>query len=238
MITLRLPLKDIHVNQEFGKNYVDFYTKLGMLGHNGIDFRANNGCPLYACHDGIIRYCGTDSGGGVEIDIWNKEGRYKTIYYHLKNYIITQNQEVKAGDLIGYCDNTGQMTTGNHLHLGFKLTDKDGNTIDWDNGYKGASDPAPYFTMTYNGLTISNKDWDKSRAYHRYYRGRPKGGYINELKVIPYMIRRLKRLPNNEEINACVYGGWDIEAVSNSAMNSNWGQLKKVEYNIGDRPYD
>jgi murein DD-endopeptidase MepM/ murein hydrolase activator NlpD len=163
MIILRQPLKDIYITQPFGVNYANFYEKLGLKGHNGIDYCANGGTELYACHDGVVRYCGTDSGGGVEIDIWNKDGRYKTIYYHLKNYIIKQDQEVKAGELIGYTDNTGQMTTGNHLHLGFKLTDKDGNTIDWNNGYNGATDPAPYIKLDYKGNNLENMTFKKAK---------------------------------------------------------------------------
>jgi len=239
MIDLRLPLRDIVLTQGFGFNYVDFYTKLGMLGHNGCDFRAKNLCPCYASHDGIIFYCGTDSDGGIQVDIWNEENLFKTIYYHLKSYIVKQGQNVKAGDLIGYCDNTGKYTTGSHLHFSLKQTNADGSTLtsSWNNGYKGAIDPTPYFTKTFNGFEIGNKDCYKSRSYHRYYRGRPKGGYYNEVKVLPYLIRRLKRLPTYEEINAIVYGGWDIEAVLNDAMYENWSQLKKSEYLEGQRPF-
>jgi len=238
MIELRLPLKDIYVTQPFSRNYVDFYQQFGYLGHNGIDFRAKNGCPVYAAHDGVIYYCGTDNTGGIGIDIWNEENLFKTIYYHLKSFIVKQGQYVKAGDLIGYCDNTGKYTTGDHLHFGLKETTKTGSTKNWDNGYAGAIDPAPYFTHSYNGVEIGIGDWDKSRSYHRYYRGRPKGGYYNEVKVLPYLIRRLKRLPTYEEINAIVYGGWDIESVMNEAMYDLWSQLKKYdEFLKGEKPY-
>lgn len=238
MINLRLPVKDVKINQPFGVNYLDFYQKLGMNGHNGIDFECHRYCSIYASHDGIIYYCGKDSTGGIEVDIWNKENLFKTLYYHLEDYCVKQGQEVKAGDLIGRADNTGKYTTGDHLHYGLKDTKQDGSSLNLDNGYNGAKDPSPYFTQTYNGITISNKDWNKSRAYHRYYRGRPNGGYTNELKIIPYMTRRLKRLPNNEEINACVYGGWDIEAVINPAMYQIWSQLKKDEYLKGNKSFN
>jgi hypothetical protein len=57
--------------------------------------------------------------------------------------------------------------------------------------------------------------------------------------VLPFLIKRLGRLPNYEEINAIVYGGWDIEAVENPAMYENWSQLKKYgEYNSGMRPFN
>lgn len=239
MIDLRLPLKDVYITQPFGRNFVDFYQQFGLLGHNGVDFRAKNGCPVYASHDGVIYYCGTDNTGGIQVDIWNEENLYKTIYYHLKSYIVQQGQIVKAGDLIGYCDNTGKYTTGDHLHFGLKETTKTGSTKNWDNGYSGAIDPAPYFIKSYNGVEIGNKDWDKSRSYHRYYRGRPKGGFwIEKYRVAPYLIRRWKRLPTNEEINACVYGGWDVESVENESMYDLWSQLKKSEFLEGEKPFN
>lgn len=234
---MRLPLKDIRVNQPFGMNFVDFYQKLGLKGHNGVDFQAKNGCPTYACFDGVINYCGTDSGGGVQVDIWNKGG-YKAIYYHLQDFTVTQGQQVKTGDIIGHCDNTGLMTTGSHLHFGLKEVDNQGRTLNWDNGYNGAIDPSPFFEETYNGLKINNKDWDKSRAYHRYYRPDIKRNLANEMKTALYMARRLKRLPNNEEINAAIWGGWDIESIMNPSMYELWSQLKKSEYLDGQKPFN
>lgn len=237
-----MPVKDVCVNQPFGMNFVDFYQKNfnpPLLGHPGIDFKAKTGACVYAAHSGVILFAGVNNpDGGKMVTVFNKSGKYRTLYYHLDNWTVKAGDKVNAGDIIGHADNTGKMTTGSHLH--FELSDVDdlGNKINRDNGYGGCINPAPYFTAAYDGTPIGNKDWDKSRAYHRYYRGRPKGGYINELKVIPYMTRRLKRLPNNEEINACVYGGWDIEAVLNPAMYELWSQLKKSEYLEGQRPFN
>ena len=60
-------------------------------------------------------------------------------------------------------------------------------------------------------------------------RGRPKGGYINELKILAILGKK-KIYPTAEKINALVYGGWDIEAVKNDNMYWIWSQLKKDEY--------
>lgn len=145
---------------------------------------------------------------------------------------------VKAGQLIAYCDNTGQYTTGSHLHFGLKQLDNQNiNTLSYDNGYKGAIDPSPYFISAYDGTPINPKDYDKSRAYHRYYRGRPKGGLINEIRVAAELAKYLKKIPNNEQINACTYGGWDRETVKNDSMYAIWSQLKKDEYTNGERPF-
>lgn len=141
--------------------------------------------------------------------------------------------------MIAHTDNTGKYTTGSHLHFGFKLLDNNNlNTINYNNGYLGAVNPAPYFHYTYNGIEINPKDWSKSRCYHRYYRGRPKGGYTNELKVVASLTPYLRRLPTNEEINACTYGGWDRQSLINPSMYVLWSQLKKSEYLAGEKQFN
>jgi len=237
-IKLYLPLKQVIVTQPFGVNFVDFYTKMGMKGHNGVDFCASTGTECFAAHYGVVTFAGTNGDGGISVTLTDKVNHYKTIYYHLKSVECKEGDKIQAGQLIGYCDNTGKYTTGSHLHFGLKfLDDSNFNTLDYNNGFNGAVNPAPYFSYTYSGQEISPKDWDKSRCYHRYYRGRPQGGlWIERYKVVPALIKFLKRLPNNEEINACTYGGWDREVLLNPAMYVIWSQLKKSEYLAGEKP--
>jgi murein DD-endopeptidase MepM/ murein hydrolase activator NlpD len=253
MIELRLPLKCIAINQPFGVNYADFYEKLGMIGHNGIDFKAYRGCPCYASHDGVAETV-RDSDGGLGVKVFDYKNKFRTLQYHLLDFAIKDKQPVASGDLIGHCDNTGSMTTGDHDHFDLKLTDDLGNTLDNNNGFKGAINPAQYFKFFYDGTPLNNKDWNKSRAYHRY--GRPRtwlaeywfrfapaginnqwansGRWVQKrLKYLGYEVPAL----NGEQVNAIIYGGWDFEAVLNPAMFENWSQLTKDEYNKGERPF-
>lgn len=234
---LRLPLRNISVNQPFGVNFLDFYKKMGLNGHNGVDFRAYTGFTCYAAHAGEVLFAGAGGDGGIGVELWSRELGIKTIYYHFSDSTVIAGEKVQAGQIIGHCDNTGLYTTGDHLHFGFKFVDKDGNTLNWENGFKGAVDPTPYFTMAYDGTPIGNKDCYKSNAYHRYYRGRPKGGYINELRIVRELIPYLKRLPNNEEINACCYGGWNREVLINPALYNIYAYLKRSEYEAGKKPF-
>jgi len=235
---LRLPLRNISVNQGFGLNFLDFYKKMGLLGHNGVDFRAFNGFTCYAAHSGTVLFSGKGSDGGIGVELWNKELDIKTIYYHFTDTTVIVGEQVQAGQIIGHCDNTGLYTTGDHLHFGLKFVDKDGNTLNWNNGFKGAIDPTPYFTMAYDGTPIGNKDCYKSNAYHRYYRGRPKGGYwIEKYRVVPALWAYLKRMPRNEEINAATYGGWNREVLINPSMYQIWAYLKKSEYEAGKKAF-
>lgn len=155
------PVKPAGVNQKFG-NVMPVYTGMGLKGHNGIDFQAFHGQPVYAAHDGIC-YPEIDSSGGNGVvirtlqpyDYQGGQAYFKTIYWHLMkaDAVVKTGQKVKAGDLIGYADNTG-TSTGDHLHFGLKPQQWNENDWDWYNlnqndGYLGAIDPAPYFNGYY-----------------------------------------------------------------------------------------
>lgn len=157
MLKLKHPVSPVFINQPFG-NVLPEYTAMGLKGHNGIDFRAFHGEPVYAAHDGICYPEIDDKGGnGVVIraledcDLNGQQVRIKTIYWHLvqDDAVVKTGQQIKAGDLIGYADNTG-MSTGDHLHFGCKP--QAWNEVNWswsnvaqDNGYFGAIDPQPFF---------------------------------------------------------------------------------------------
>ena len=236
-IKLRQPIEHVSINQKFGANYVNFYQKLGMLGHNGIDYKAFDGCNIYASHSGIVDFAGQDGDGGVCVIIIDVINHYKTIYYHLQKVLVNKGEYVYAGDKIALSDNTGSMTTGSHLHFGLKFLDESNqDTLNYNNGFKGAVNPEEYIYYTFDGQEISPKDYDKSRCYHRYYRGRPKGGLQNEVKILAILaLKRIK--PTAEKINALVYGGWDLPTVQNEAMFEIWSQLKKDEYQRGFKPF-
>lgn len=227
-IQLMLPLRYIYITQPFGVNYADFYQKLGYDGHNGIDFRSKTGCPVVATHDGEVIVSGADGDGGICVEIINsQEGcSFKTIYYHLQNMNVHIGEIIKAGKLIGWADNTGKYTTGDHLHFGLKET-LNGVSLNKHNGYGGAIDPAPYFP----------KDWDKTPAYKRYGYKRTWQTYLLEIKTMISLRNFLKRTPTFEEINACTYGYWDREVLLNDALSFNWKYLTKIEFQNGKQPF-
>ena len=238
-IKLRIPVKDVFVVQPFGVNYFNFYEKMNLLGHSGIDFRTKRGCPVYATHDGKITWAGDNpndvkNGQPAQYVRLNGDGFY-TIYYHLLECKVKRLDRVKAGDLIGLADNTGKMTTGDHLHFELKILEV--GEVQRSNGYNGATDPAPYFAYTYNGKEIKNKDWDKPRAYHRYYMDRTAGHEWVIVCNLPVFRKRYKRRAKAEELNALVYGGWDYASVQNPAMFPLWSQLTINEYKQGEKPF-
>ena len=206
--------------------------------NNGIDFRAYRGCKVFATADGRVSYTGIGGDGGISVDIEHGESSqvgFKTIYYHLLSFSVSVGQRVFAGDLIGLADNTGTMSTGDHLHFGLKMIDSSGKTLNHGNGYFGAIDPAPYFFYRRDGVEIKNKDWDKARAYHCYYLPRKK--WNDELVKSYVLWKNLGHRPNYIEANAYIYGEWSPEDIKNPALYPVYSQIMKLEFLNGIRPY-
>lgn len=81
--------------------------------HSGFDFVADKGTPIAATADGQIAVAELKGDYGNFVVIHH--GIYETGYAHMDNFIVTEGQNVKQGDIIGYVGNTGK-STGNHLH--------------------------------------------------------------------------------------------------------------------------
>jgi murein DD-endopeptidase MepM/ murein hydrolase activator NlpD len=87
--------------------------------HHGTDFGITMGQSVYAAHDGIISGSGWSTVGyGNKIDI--NGNPYWSRYGHLQQILVSNDQEVKAGQLIAYGDSTGN-STGAHLHFELKI---------------------------------------------------------------------------------------------------------------------
>lgn len=92
----------------------DPFTKARKM-HEGMDFTAKTGTPIYATGDGVVAKAdNTASGYGNHIVIRHGFG-YETLYAHLSKYRARAGQRVKRGDVIGYVGSTGRSEAP-HLH--------------------------------------------------------------------------------------------------------------------------
>ena len=92
----------------------DPFTKARKM-HEGMDFTAKVGTPIYATGDGVVeRADNTASGFGNHIVINHGFG-YETLYAHLSKYKCRVGQRIKRGDVIGFVGSTGR-SEGPHLH--------------------------------------------------------------------------------------------------------------------------
>lgn len=146
------PLKRNLCSQKFGENKVSFYKDIGMAGHNGIDWSADDGDEIrWECTDceGIVLDNHIDRYGGLGVKVLSQDtdGNFKHLFWHLKDFSCKPGQVLSTGDLIGHADNTGR-STGTHLHRGLKRVEKNKygiwRNMDGSNGYYGGINIEPY----------------------------------------------------------------------------------------------
>jgi murein DD-endopeptidase MepM/ murein hydrolase activator NlpD len=98
--------------------------------HEGMDFIAVEGVPVYATGNGtIIQADHASTGFGNHVRIDHGYG-YKTIYAHLSKMKVRPGQKVKRGDLIGLVGNTGK-SVGPHLHYEVHINNRPVNPINF-----------------------------------------------------------------------------------------------------------
>ncbi|MCS7258864.1 MAG: M23 family metallopeptidase [candidate division WOR-3 bacterium] len=91
--------------------------------HDGIDFAAQLGTPVYAIAPGYIEDVGNDTfyGNYVKLIVHNK---YLAFYGHLYKTIKNKGARVQAGEIIGYVGSSGKAKAS-HLHFElWEITDK------------------------------------------------------------------------------------------------------------------
>ncbi len=82
--------------------------------HNGLDFTAPEGTPIYATGNGIVTTAGPGTGTGNHVIINHGYG-YETVYMHMVRIKVTQGKKVTRGQVIGWVGTTG-ASTGPHCH--------------------------------------------------------------------------------------------------------------------------
>ena len=127
------------INQYFGANPQN-YSQFGLPGHEGIDFMAPDGSKVFCVAPGTVFATHPDPTGhnyGTHLRV-NHIDNYQTTYGHLRQLFVQVGQVVKAGDVLGLADNTGN-SFGSHLHLTLKKMDA--NYLNWP---FNITDPTPF----------------------------------------------------------------------------------------------
>ena len=109
------PVADKYVNRLASGFGARFHPILKVnKKHNGLDFAAATGTPIYATGDGVVSMAGFNSGFGNVVKVRHGNG-YETLYAHMSRIKARNGNSVKRGDVIGYVGSTG-LSTGPHLH--------------------------------------------------------------------------------------------------------------------------
>lgn len=89
--------------------------------HNGVDIGANYGTDIYASDGGVVVVSESSYSYGEYVMIAHGSGRY-TLYAHMSKRLVSVDDIVKQGDVIGKVGSTGQ-STGPHIH--FEIVEND-----------------------------------------------------------------------------------------------------------------
>jgi murein DD-endopeptidase MepM/ murein hydrolase activator NlpD len=83
--------------------------------HEGVDFAAPRGTPIYATGNGVVKLAKRSCRGyGNQVEIDHGYG-FLTKYCHMQDFKVKPGQKVARGQCIGYVGNTG-ASTAPHLH--------------------------------------------------------------------------------------------------------------------------
>ncbi|WP_436854353.1 M23 family metallopeptidase [Staphylococcus caeli] len=106
-------LKGSRETENFGEyEFSDFDSK-----HYGIDYHLPEDTPIQAATDGTVTRTFNNDLGGKVVQISEPNGQYHQWYMHLNDFKVKVGDEVQAGDTIALSGNTGEQTTGAHLHF-------------------------------------------------------------------------------------------------------------------------
>lgn len=97
----------------FGYRIDPIYKTIKM--HEGLDFTAPTGTPIYATADGTVTVAGNTNDGFGNHVVINHGFGYETLYGHMVRVKAKVGESVKRGEVIGYVGSTGK-STGPHCH--------------------------------------------------------------------------------------------------------------------------
>lgn len=87
-----------------------------IQGHIGIDIASREGSAVVAVEDAVVLYSGWIPEYGNTV-ILKHHNNVITVYAHLSLTMVHRGDNVAAGRIIGLTGNTGEHSTGPHLHF-------------------------------------------------------------------------------------------------------------------------
>ena len=88
--------------------------------HKGIDIKVYIGDTIRAAFPGKVRMVKYEAAGYGKYVVIRHQNGLETIYGHMSNWLVKEDEVVKAGQPIGLGGNTGR-STGSHLHFETRL---------------------------------------------------------------------------------------------------------------------
>ena len=124
---LRTPVAAAHITSSFGMRMHPIlgYSKM----HQGVDFGAPQGAPIFAAGNGIVTEIDHKGSYGRYIRL-RHNGKLETVYAHMSRFGdgLYRGAKVNQGEVIGYVGMTGRAT-GPHLHFEVHVNGKPVNPL-------------------------------------------------------------------------------------------------------------
>ena len=124
---LRTPVDGARITSGFGNRVHPIlgYTRM----HQGVDFGAPTGTPIFAAGDGVVQFADWKSGYGRAVIIRHRSD-LETLYGHASRIAagIRPGARVKQGQVIAYVGSTGRAT-GPHLHYEVRVNGRAQNPM-------------------------------------------------------------------------------------------------------------
>lgn len=126
---LRTPMDFARVTSSFNPRRMHPVLKR-IRPHNGVDYGAPTGTPVYAAGDGVVTAASYSAPNGNYVFIRHTND-IVTKYLHFSRKAVKTGQRVKQGQTIGYVGATGLVTAA-HLHYEFVVggTHRNPRTVD------------------------------------------------------------------------------------------------------------
>lgn len=119
-LPLALPIHgEYELNSGFGAR-VDPLNHRSAI-HEGLDFGAPVGTPVYATGDGVVTFADEWDRYGNTVEIDHGNG-VSTRYAHMSRIKVKEGQKVTRSTVVGLVGNTGR-STGSHLHYEVRIND-------------------------------------------------------------------------------------------------------------------
>lgn len=113
---LKSPLRYAQVTSRFGgrRHPLLGYTR----GHQGVDYAAPSGTPVWAIGEGTVTFAGGGGACGKSVMLRHGNG-YTSQYCHLSSIAVRRGDRVSQKQVIGATGQSG-LATGPHLHFAVK----------------------------------------------------------------------------------------------------------------------
>jgi murein DD-endopeptidase MepM/ murein hydrolase activator NlpD len=110
---LRAPVPLVHLTSRFGGRR---HPLLGYVrAHQGVDYAAPHGTPVWSVGDGVVTQAGWSGGCGMTVAVRHRSG-FESVYCHLSRIDVAAGSRVAQKQVVGAVGKTG-LATGPHLHF-------------------------------------------------------------------------------------------------------------------------